>query len=639
MMNKFLYKFSAFLFALVLFMPIACVDTDFDQPPAGGEDPNLPVNITIAELKSRHVIGEYEEITDDVTFQGLVVSDDREGNFFKQLIVQDETGGIELRIEITDLYNVYPVGRKVYVHAKGLWLGDYGGLTQLGAAEGVDNSGNPTLLRIPESIADLFIITATYGNPVTPTLVTVDELSLDMVSTLVRFENMQFIAGDAGQTYADAILQQTLNREIEDCSKKRVIVRTSGFSSFAGDSTPVTNGEIIGVLSVFRDDYQLTIRDLNDVDMEEGRCGTGNVVTIASVRDMFSNGTTTVPAASIKGVVTSDYTSQSVTGRSLYIEDGTAGIVLRFDANHPFTLGNEIAVDITGASLSEFNGLLQVDGLSAGAGFVVSNPGDVTPRDATVLEVLNNVDAWESTLVRIKNATLSGNTVFGGDVTVTDGSGSMVLFTRNQAVFASNALPSGEVTLTALLSEFNSPNLIMRNITDVSGGVPGGCVDTDTDFEGLGSDVDINLPGWSNIAVKGARVWRTKEFDSNTYAQATAFGDNANEMEAWLVTPCIDLDIAKKITFVSAYGFYTHDGLTVWISSDFNGSDVNGATWQQLNPTLATSSDTEHAFIPSGTVDLSGFTGSVRIGFKYVGSGPGSQTTSFRIDDVKVEAL
>ncbi len=639
MMNKFLYKISAVLIVFALILPTACVDLEFDEPPAGGEDPNLTVNITIAELKARHTIDQYEEITDDVTFQGLVVSDDREGNFFKQLIIQDASGGIEMRIEMTDLNNVYPVGRKVYVNAKGLWLGDYGGTTQLGAGEGVDNDGDPTLLRIPESIIDLFIVPATYGNTVTPTLVTVEELSLDMVSTLIRFENMQFIAGDAGQTYADPVLQQTLNREVEDCSKKRIIVRTSGYSSFAGDTTPVLNGEIVGVLSIFRDDYQLTIRDLNDVDMQNDRCGVANVISIQSVRDMYAGGTTTVSSGSIKGVVTSDYTSQSIHGLSMYIQDATAGITLRFDSDPTFPLGSEVAIDISGTTLSEFSGLLQLNNVKVGAAFVVSTPGDVTPRDATVLEVLTNAQAWESTLIRIKKATLSGNSVYGGDVTVTDATGSMVLFTRNQANFASNAVPSGEITLTALISEFDVPNLIMRNASDVFGGVPQGCTDTDEDFESQSNDANINLPGWSNIAVKGARVWRAKDFDDNVYAQATAFGDNANESETWMITPCIDLDVAKKLNFSSAYAFFTHNGLTVWISSDFNGSDVNGATWQPLNPRLATSTDAEHTFIPSGDVDLSAFSGSVRIGFKYVGSGPGGQTTSFRIDDVKVQPL
>ena len=127
MIPQYMNKLFIPLFAILLLIPSSCVDLEYDQPPAGGEDPNLPVNITIAELKSRHTLDQYEEITDDATLAGLVVSDDTEDNFFKQLVIQDATGGIEMRIEMSDLHNVYPVGRKIYVKLKGIWLGDDNG--------------------------------------------------------------------------------------------------------------------------------------------------------------------------------------------------------------------------------------------------------------------------------------------------------------------------------------------------------------------------------------------------------------------------------------------------------------------------------------------------------------------------------
>ncbi len=628
-----------FFAAFMLLCIPACVDLEFDQPPAGGTDPNLPVNITIAELKDRHTLEQYEQITDDVTFSGLVISDDKEGNFFKQLVIQDATGGIEIRIEVTDLNNVYPVGRKVYVKAKGLWLGDYNGLIQLGA--GVDNS-NPSeleLIRIPESLVDQFIIPATFNNAVTPKLLTIDQLSLDNVSTLIQLDGVQFVSSDAEETYADTVLQQSLNREIEDCAKRRVIIRSSGFASFAGTKTPEANGTLVGVLGVFGDDYQIVIRDLNDVIMTGNRCTTGgSSLTIAAVRNLFSGSPISIPSGNIKGRVTSDFSSQSVTGRNLYIQDETGGIVIRFDANHPFELGDEILIDVSGGNLAEFNGLLQIDGINTSAASLEGHPGDVTPRQATVLEILNNAQAWESTLVRIVDATLSQNTVFSGEVVVTDATGSMILFTRSFSTFASSALPTGMVTLTALLSEFNAPQLIMRNASDVSGGGTGGG-DIDESFTSIADEDDIVLPGWANIAVKGTRLWRGQEFSGNHYAQATSFGDTNAEMEAWLITPAIDLTTPKKLTFESAKAFHVQDGLTVWVSSNFNGSDVEGASWTQLNPTLATAATADHEFIPSGTIDLSGFSGPVRIGFRYIGSGPGGQTSSFRIDNVKVENL
>ncbi|MBP7240232.1 MAG: choice-of-anchor J domain-containing protein [Saprospiraceae bacterium] len=642
MIPQYMNKLFIPLFAILLLIPSSCVDLEYDQPPAGGEDPNLPVNITIAELKSRHTLDQYEEITDDATLAGLVVSDDTEDNFFKQLVIQDATGGIEMRIEMSDLHNVYPVGRKVYVKLKGLWLGDYNGLIQLGAGEGVDDNGKPELIRIPESLVAQYIVPATYGNVTTPKTLTIGQLSLADVSTLVRFENVQFISSDAGQTYADSTTTFPDNSEVEDCAKNKLIIRTSDFASFARDLTPTENGSLEGILSIFGDVYQITIRSLEDVDMQNNRCnsGTGELTSINAIKQLYTGSTMTLPAGSIKGVIISDFESNSVTGKNMYIQDATGGITIRFTATHFFALGSEITLDITGGQLGEFNGLLQIDGLTTGAGSVSGNPGDVTPRIATVNEILTNAQAWESTLVKINNATLTpDSTYYNGTVVVSDGTGSMVLFTRTQAYFSHTAVPTGEVSITAILSENFAPQLVMRNLSDVVGGSTGGGDDLDEDFTGLLDDVDIALPGWSNIAVKGTRLWRSQVFQSNVYAQATAYLDAASEMESWLITPPIMMDVAKKITFESAYASFVQAGLTVWISSDFDGTDVTGATWQQLSPVLAMSGDTQHAFIPSGDVGLAGFGNPVRIGFKYVGSGPGGQTSSFRIDNVKVEKL
>ena len=622
----------------VLFFFSSCADLDYDTPPPGGFDPNYTTNATIAQLKSLHTLGQYEEITDDLLLSALVVSNDEAGNFFKQLVVQDSTGGIEIRIDVTDLHAFYPVGRKIYIKAKGLWLGDYNGLIQLGAGLGYDDQGDPELIRIPESILSNYIRVATFGNPVVPKVKTIDQLTYSDVSTLIQLDNVQFISADTGQTYADAVLQQSLNRNIEDCNGAGMIVRTSGFAIFANELTPGGGGSLVGILSVFGSTYQLALRDLNDVAMNGPRCAV-NTFTTSSLRQLFSQGTTIVPGGTLQGVVISDYNSQSVTGRNLYIQDATGGIVLRFTANHSFNLGDEINVDISGGTLGEFNGLLQVDGIDNAGGAVVGHPGDVTPRSATVLDVLNNAQAWESTLVKIDKAVLSGNTVYNGSITVTDKTGSMVLFTRSQSTFANTALPTDTVSITAIVSDFNAPQLIIRNASDVTGGGSTGGDDLNESFDAVGNDQDILLPGWANIAVKGTRLWRGKIFSGNHYAQATSFQDVAAEMESWLVTPEIALDVPKKITFESAYAFFKQSGLTVWISSNFDGSDVGSATWTQLTPTLAGPPDAENTFIPSGNIDLSGFTGPVRVGFKYVGSGPNDQTSTFRIDNVKVEKL
>ena len=165
----------------------------------------------------------------------------------------------------------------------------------------------------------------------------------------------------SGGQGAIAVSYTHLNRELEDCFDQRLILRTSGYSSFASDSTPVLNGTITGVLSIFGDTYQLTIRDLDDVDMEGDRCGGGNPggtqAPIDSVRGIFSGSPTTISSTKIKGVVISDFNSESVTGKNLYIQDATGGIAIRFADFHSFALGSELIIDLNGGLLGEFNGL------------------------------------------------------------------------------------------------------------------------------------------------------------------------------------------------------------------------------------------------------------------------------------------
>lgn len=621
------------VFVLTFF---ACVDQDFDAPPAGGVDPGLTPTMTIAELKALHTLDEYEQITTDEVIRGVVISDDEEGNFFRQLVIQDESGGIEMRIDATDLFTQYPPGRQVYVLLKGLWLGDFNGLIQLGAA--VTGTGNDReLARIPESLLDDILLTGTFGNTVQPAVLTIEQLTPAHVSTLVQINDVQFVEPDAGEPYADAVNQTSRNLEIEECDKDRVIVRTSGFATFAATPTPEGKGTITGVLGIFGSDLQLLLRDLDDVNMTGERCqpGGGNMLTIRSIRDLFDGGQGTGPEGAIKGVVISDRTTGNTVGQNLFLQDATAGIVVRFTENHSFNLGDEITVEVTGQELSAFNGLVQVNNVPLSNASLNGQQPLPAPRVATVNDILVNAAAWEATRVKIEKATISGSATFSGTLTVTDASGAMVMFTRSAASFASAAVPTGEVDVTAILSDFNAPQLVINSPSDVSGGGSGGS-NLDESFTSIPNNTDISLGGWVNVATKGTRVWRAQVFDGNHYAQATAFNDAAAEMESWLITPAIDVSTPKFLSFVTAKAFWVHDGLTVLSSTDFDGSDIAGATWTPVSADVASSSDADHAWIESGDIDLEMFSQPVYIAFRYVGSGPGGQTTSYRVDDVKV---
>ena len=144
--------------------------------------------------------------------------------------------------------------------------------------------------------------------------------------------------------------------------------------------------------------------------------------------------------------------------------------------------------------------------------------------------------------------------------------------------------------------------------------------------------------------VKGTRKWRGKEFSNNVYAQATAFGDASEEMDTWMILPGVDLSNQMVLSFDSQVGFPVsgHDGLKVYVSTDYTGFNFPDATWVELEGNIANSTWDSFEWENSGNILLpveAGKTGYVA--FQYTGSGADNgngETSTYGIDNVVVEA-
>src|ERR1700744_119412 len=85
----------------------ACIKKQYKGPPdTSGYDPHLSVTHTIAQLLALPV---GSAITEDVIISGIVIMDDKSGNYYKKIVIQDSTGGIEMELDQNNLYNDYPV--------------------------------------------------------------------------------------------------------------------------------------------------------------------------------------------------------------------------------------------------------------------------------------------------------------------------------------------------------------------------------------------------------------------------------------------------------------------------------------------------------------------------------------------------
>ncbi len=459
----------------------SCLDQDFDAPPQPVADIGFQPNSTIAEVKSKYISGKFTTITDDLLIHAIVVADDESGNFYKTIVIQDSTAGIELKLNRTGIYTDFPVGMKIGLKCKGLTIGDYNGLIQLGL--GTYQSGIYTnLAGIEDVLIDQYVFKGPKNLPVVAKKKTINSLTAQDISTLVELDQLEFIRSDTGKTFADVIGKNSVNLNLTDCSKNEILLRTSNFADFAGNKVPVGNGTITVILSKYQSDAQLYLRKYSDIQFNQDPClGNGNLATIniLELRNLFSGTIINVPAGKkIVGTVISDRVNMNTTGRNLHIQDNSGGITIRFTANHSFNLGDLLEINISDQELSEFDGLLQVNNVpNLNASKVGTNT--IIPKVLTIAELLANFENLESTLVQVSNVTISksGSSNFSGTCTLMDGSGSMDLFTRTQALFSNDNFPTTPVKITGMVTQggtSQSKQISLRNSTDISGGGGGG---------------------------------------------------------------------------------------------------------------------------------------------------------------------
>ncbi len=232
-----------------------CVDGEFDEPPMIIPTVDFEATTTIGELKASY--SGFRLITDTLIISGVVVANDESGNLFKELVIQDETGGIELTLDRVSLSNEFKLGQRVYVKCKGMYIGDFNGLIQLGY---IFENG---IGRLPDVLVPNHIFRDSLPGIVpTPELITLGDLNMNRISTLVRFENVRF--AQHGVEFAPQAASAT-NRTLLDEAGRSIEVRTSRFANFSSMLTPAGYGNVNGILTVFGTTWQLTLRDSLDL--------------------------------------------------------------------------------------------------------------------------------------------------------------------------------------------------------------------------------------------------------------------------------------------------------------------------------------------------------------------------------------
>ena len=585
--------FAGFLAALSMVIVLSgCVKNDYDDPPSSSVPFDPTKILTIQEVKQIFAdSGEYK-FNDIYSVYATVTMDDALGNIYKSAYVQDNNEGIDLYLNASGLYQ----GDSIRIMLKGSMVSMYHELMQIQD------------LHVDSSIVKL----KTLVN-IEPKLVTIADIYTgEYQSKIIKLEGVQFVQGDLGKTYADAVGLQSENRTLETCDGSTIIVRTSGYATFAGEKLPTGKGSIIAIASVYDSDMQLVIRRMSEVNLTGERCDGGDITPVDEIHEYFDGAT--------------PYEDIAIEGWYNIIQEG----------NRKWQ-GKEFNTDKY-AQATGYN-----SELSEMITWLITPP--VKMDEAKILTFVSAKAYWEHT--SDDPFTIWASTDFDGlDVTA-------ATWTQLSANIPDENSPdndwieSGDVDLSGFSenvfiafkyvgSDTESTSFRIDDVVvSTSGGGGGeGVTSIDENFQTQVNYEDINISGWLNLNEIGSRKWQGKEFESEIYAQATSY-NSGEENVSWLITPKIALDEmnSPKFSFESAQAYWVHNGFSVLISIDFDGSDLTAATWTPLDCIIAGQNDPDHEWINSGVIDLSSYSGYAYIGFKYEGSDP-SQTTSYRVDNV-----
>lgn len=280
-------------------------DLNMKGPRLDGTTPSCTFNTTgktmktVAEVKA-YFSGTLAQIPDNAYLKAQVTANDKTGNLFKYIYVEDKTGGIRVNIDMASLYADprFFVGKQVLISLKDLYVGSVNTEVQLG---GLFNGNVGRVLA--NDVYKHFFPTTDFTE-VVATEKTIAGLTDADVGRWIKIKDLQFINDDLGETYAGA---SNTTRTLEDCSGSKLSLTTSSFATFASRQIDSGKGDLYGVLTKYNGKYEVWITNPLGADFDGNRCDGSPAPVFESIfNEDFS------------GALTNNWTAVSVLGTAVW---------------------------------------------------------------------------------------------------------------------------------------------------------------------------------------------------------------------------------------------------------------------------------------------------------------------------------
>lgn len=504
----------------------------------------------------------YVDTESDLYIRGRVITTDESGNIYKYLVMQDTKTGDALKVSVDagSLSGTIPMGQEIAINCKGLVLGRYAEMPQLGVESFNDEKlrVEPGRIPYPYFMEHMKFVGTPDVDKIIVREMTIAELNAadsTIYGQLIRIKNVHFTGlGDEGERlkeadkiFAPSTFNGTYNvgypqaRQIADANGNVTYVSTSEYARFAETKLPGTEdwGDIVAIVGYYHDkadragEIQLTIRTLADLEgFFDGEGGGDNPNPNPNPNPDNELGTKDAPIDIATAM------AQNNSGAKAWVKG--------------YIVGQVNGMNLTGAEWSEpFN---IADGSTQGTNLLIATDAATTSVDAC-MPVQLPPGAVRDGLNLPENPEMDGK----------------------------------EIVLYGELVKYFGANGIKNVSCAIVDGTVYGIIPVDTEGAILDVAFTDGLGGFVAYNVSGEQVWSS---DSKYGAKMSGFADGSSHAnEDWLISPVLDLSGKSGVNIMFEHAINKGDlanlktNHTLWVSDNYTDGDPNNATWEQVEIT------------------------------------------------------
>ena len=264
--------------------------------------------ISIADLKTQFATvianSSYKQIEKDMMIKAVVTGNDVSGNIYNQVSVQDASGAIIIAINGSGLSGYLPVGQEILVNLKGLYIGSYKKLPQIGSMNTKISDGTLSMGKIERAVWNQHFKILNPGEA-DASMVEPEEFDKTKltdaaymeanVCKLMTLKKVKFASANGTNVWAPKDTNTSLELIDAETGKRisssNLVVRNSGYSKFANEVVPQGVFDITGIFTRFGDTWQIVLRNTDDLKASETGGTLEKPYTVAQALEKINAGT------------------------------------------------------------------------------------------------------------------------------------------------------------------------------------------------------------------------------------------------------------------------------------------------------------------------------------------------------------